>query len=126
MGKQRIHRKIERTPEDQARLRAVREKFQKERPTLDALLATGQYAEPVPLGAYLDLQEAIRGLKREREGRGLSLAEIAERSGIDKAALSRLETGRQTNPTVETLRRYARAVGKQIVLALQDLPATSR
>jgi transcriptional regulator with XRE-family HTH domain len=51
----------------------------------------------------------------------LSLADVAERSGIDKAALSRLENGVHDNPTVETLARYAAALGKKLTWSLQDL-----
>ena len=42
-------------------------------------------------------------LKAERERQGLTLAQLAERSGIDKGAISKLETGRQVNPPVDTL-----------------------
>lgn len=50
---------------------------------------------------------------------------MAERSGIDKAALSRLENGVHGNPTVDTLMRYAAAVGKKLAWTLQDLtPST--
>ncbi len=120
MSKGRIHRKIERTPEDKARLEAVRSRFQNERPTMEQLVASGEYGEPVPLGEYLEVRRALATLRREREGAGLSLAEVAARSGIDKAALSRLENGKQPNPTLATLYRYAAAIGKQIVLGFQD------
>ena len=52
------------------------------------------------------------------------MTDVENRTGIDKATLSRLETGKQTNPTVDTLVRYAAAVGKQLVLTLQDMPKT--
>ncbi len=45
-------------------------------------------------------------LRRERERLGLSLADVAKLTSIDKAALSRLENGLQVNPTVNTLARY--------------------
>src|SRR5262249_12024721 len=48
--------------------------------------------------------------------------QVAEKSGIDKAALSRLETGRQINPTVATLARYAKAVGKRFRWTFEDAP----
>ena len=59
-------------------------------------------------------------LKKARERAGLSLSRLAELSGIDKAALSRLESGRHPNPTLDTLARYARAVGKRLVVSLED------
>ena len=77
---------------------------------------------PIPLGVYVELRQALLGLKKAREAAGLSLADVAERSGIDKAALSRLENSVQDNPTVETLSRYAAAVGKKLTWTLQDLP----
>jgi transcriptional regulator with XRE-family HTH domain len=39
---------------------------------------------------------------------------VADRSGIDRAAVSRLENGVYVNPTVDTLYRYAQAVGADI------------
>ena len=109
------------TPEDRARHKATREKFQKERPTLQQLIDSGEYAGPIPHGVYLSLMAAIIELKKAREAAGLSLADVAERSGIDKAALSRLENGVHDNPTVDTLMRYAAALGKKLVWTLQDL-----
>jgi transcriptional regulator with XRE-family HTH domain len=44
------------------------------------------------------------------------LAVVAEASGLDKAALSRLENGKFLNPTMSTLWRYARAVGVELKL----------
>ena len=68
---------------------------------------------------------ALHDLKTTRNAAGLSLADVAERSGIDKAALSRLENGVHDNPTVETLMRYAAAVGKKLVWKLEDLAPTA-
>ncbi len=58
-------------------------------------------------------------LKKHRENRGLSLADIAKRSGIDRAAISRLENGVYVNPTVDTLYRYAEAVGADIGFSIR-------
>jgi DNA-binding XRE family transcriptional regulator len=113
------------TPEDRARHKAIRDKFQAERPTLAELLASGDCVGPIPHGLYLTLRAAMHDLKQAREAAGLSLADVAERSGIDKAALSRLENGATENPTVETLMRYATAVGKELTWSLRDRPAAS-
>jgi len=40
---------------------------------------------------------------------------------LDRSALSKLETGQRANPTVETLVRYAQAVGKRLVVELTDV-----
>ena len=114
MSAKRIHRKIERTPEQQRRLQEIRERFQRERPGLEDLLASGDATEVVSQGEYLDLRAMLAGLKKHRERQGLSLADVAERSGMDRAAVSRLENGVYVNPTVDTLYRYAQAVGAEI------------
>ena len=41
-------------------------------------------------------------------------------TGMDRSALSKLETGQRLNPTVDTLVRYAQAVGKRLVVSLTD------
>ena len=66
------------------------------------------------------LRQVLAALKAERVRLGLSLADINERSGIDRAALSRLENNEDANPTLSTLERYAAAVGKQMVVLLSD------
>ena len=47
-------------------------------------------------------------------------AKMSTRTGIDRGALSRLETGVYPNPTVNTLSRYAAALGKRIVVNVED------
>ncbi|MEJ3653185.1 helix-turn-helix domain-containing protein [Actinomycetes bacterium KLBMP 9759] len=60
-------------------------------------------------------------LRRLRSAAGLSLAVLAERSGVAKGTLSELERG-QGNPTIETL--FALAYALQVTLAdLVDGPA---
>ena len=95
----------------------VREILQRELRETGAIAASGEAVFPEDLVA---IAQFIGGLRDHREGAGLSLADIAERSGIDKAALSRLETGWQPNPTLNTLARYARTIGKRLVLGLED------
>ena len=41
-------------------------------------------------------------------------------TAIDRAALCRIETGENGNPTVNTLLRYARAIGRKINVALVE------
>src|SRR5206468_3025487 len=122
---ERVQKKTEWTAEDRARHKAVREKF-KDKPTYEQLVAAGECdGQPVPLGVYLDVGVFLHDLRKAREDAGLSLTDVEKSTGIDKATLSRLETGKQTNPTVDTLVRYAAAVGKQLVLILKDMPKTS-
>jgi hypothetical protein len=109
-----------RGPEEVARHKALRERFQQEKPSLEQLVASGEYNEPLPMGEYLSIRQAVFALKKAREAAGLSLADVAERSGIDKGALSRIETGQHLNPTVSTLCRYALALGKRWKWVLED------
>jgi transcriptional regulator with XRE-family HTH domain len=54
----------------------------------------------------------------------LTVADVSARCGIDQPALSRLENGHNKNPTVDTLWRYAAAVGKRLVLSADDIQYT--
>ncbi len=49
-------------------------------------------------------------LRREREGAGLSVSELARRASVSKATVSQLESG-SANPNVETLWAIATALG---------------
>jgi DNA-binding phage protein len=69
------------------------------------------------------LRQVLAALRAERERQGLSLADINERTGIDRAALSRLENNEDANPTLSTLERYAEAVGRQMVVFLSETPS---
>src|SRR5262245_25772314 len=116
-----LHRKAKRTPEQAARLRADRERYQRDKPTPQQLLAEGGHKNFVPLGELLLAHSVGAMLKAEREGQNLTLAELSEKTGIDQAALSRLETGKQTNPTLGTIGRVAMALGKTVACRLRDV-----
>lgn len=62
----------------------------------------------------------FRDLQAERQKQGVTLAQLAERSGIDKARLSRLENDPFPNVTIDTLERLAAALGKDLVITLKD------
>lgn len=51
-----------------------------------------------------------REIRRIREERGVSQTELSARSGIDRATLSQIETGRRA-PTIGTLGRLAEGLG---------------
>jgi len=112
-----------RTPDELADLRAVRKRFQREKPTLEQVLAATGQTEAIPLGEYLHAQELLRALRQERERQNLTLVQLAKRTGYDPAVLSRLFTGRQANTTLATVARIANALGKEVVHSLRDLPA---
>jgi hypothetical protein len=124
--RRRTSARVERTPEEIAELRALRERFQQEKPTLEQVLAATGQKEAMPLGEYLQAQELLRALRQERERQQVTLAQLAERTGYDPAVLSRLFTGRQANTTLATLGRIANALGKEVVHTLRDLRSRSR
>jgi DNA-binding XRE family transcriptional regulator len=64
--------------------------------------------------------ELGRVVRRLRDEHSLTLADVASRSDISPAMLSRLETG-QTSPSLETLVALAGALGVRPSLLLRDL-----
>lgn len=51
----------------------------------------------------------VFGLRNMRIERGLNITDVAEAMEVDPAQVSRFESG-STNPTMSTIRRYAKAV----------------
>lgn len=49
----------------------------------------------------------------------MTMAAVAEEAGMEEAALSRLERA-QGNPTIRTVSRWVRAVGKRLTLGLAE------
>jgi ribosome-binding protein aMBF1 (putative translation factor) len=125
MKVRRIFRANRKTAEEQAREQKLREKLQKEKPSLEDLVRSGACDQDaiMTMGMYFDVQKALQALKQERQRRGLSIGDVAEQSGLARAVVSRLENGKQDNPTVATLMRYAAAVGKRFLWTYQALPA---
>ena len=111
------------TAADRARHKAIRAEFE-DCPTQQDLEGSGAYEGPLKSGAYFAVKTVIHELKQAREVAGLTLAAVSKRTGMDQATLSRLENGRQPNPTVDTLWRYAHAVGRLLVLSHADPAAT--
>jgi hypothetical protein len=99
----------------------------------DALAAGGRIEDqftvhtvvPPEVASDPELIRALSALRRERLRQGLSLAEVAVRTGMSKTELSKLETGKLSNPTVATLRTYARALGKRLLWSVAALDETA-
>ncbi len=122
-------------PEKRARAEAVLDRIQspeyreaerKDREALDR-----EYRETGTIAATPaaeidegDFPEFLRTLRGERQSAGLSLDEVAVRSGIDKAQLSRLENGKVPDPRPSTLARYALAIGKRLAWFLEDIESS--
>ncbi len=123
MKTRRVFRRNRKTPEQRIQEQALREKLQQTKPSLDDLIRRGEFDPDavMTMGMYADLQEAIQTLKQERLRAGQSVSDVAERSGLDRAVVSRLENGKQENPTVATLMRYAAAIGKRILWSYEDV-----
>lgn len=68
--------------------------------------------------AYDELEPEYRlanELIRARLGKKMTQAEVAEKAGVSRVVVARLESG-TTNPTVETVNRVAGALGKELKL----------
>ncbi|HEY7428564.1 MAG TPA: helix-turn-helix transcriptional regulator [Gemmataceae bacterium] len=115
----RVQKNMNWTAKEKARHAAIRERF-RNKPSIEELVASGELSgEPMPLGDYLSVCQAVAALKKAREAAGLSLADVSARCGIDRAQLSRIENGQHMNPTVSTLSRYAHALGMRWVWRLE-------
>ena len=69
------------------------------------------------------VRKLIRTVKEARLAKGLSLGQIGEESGIGKANLCRLENDLDPNPTLDTLLRYAEAVGVALHVNVKESAA---
>jgi len=113
MTMKRLTREQRLTSEEAVKYNAIREQVSEELPDL-----VTRHLERVK--TIDQLQAVLIALKTAREAKGLSLAQVMELTGMDSSSLSKLETGQRANPTVETLVRYAEAVGKRLVVTLAD------
>ncbi|HKH47776.1 MAG TPA: helix-turn-helix transcriptional regulator [Thermoanaerobaculia bacterium] len=113
MTLQRITRHRRLSPEEAAKYREIREQVTEELPDLIAR----HHERSISLDQFGDL---VKQLKAAREEQGLSLSDLTRLTGMDRSALSKLETGQRLNPTIETLVRYAEAVGKRLVVSLEN------
>lgn len=111
----RIYRQA--TVEEQERHKRIREQIQEELPDIKQR-AKQKLAEAMQRG--IAIQHTMAVLKSERVKKGLSLSDMKERTGIERSTLSRLENNAEANPTINTLTRYADAVGKKVFVVLAD------
>ena len=71
--------------------------------------------------AYESLEleyEVVKQLLRARIQAGLTQDAVAERMGTTKSAVSRLESAGKHTPSLNTLKRYAEAVGCELQVKL--------
>ena len=115
---------IQWTPEQRAQHQAIRDAFRDWHPGPEELIASGAAARLGLNVVHFPAEELLRHLKASREAAGLTLADVSARCGIDQPALSRLENGHTQNPTLDTLWRYAAAVGRRLVLSAEAIQDT--
>ncbi|MCA9221003.1 MAG: helix-turn-helix transcriptional regulator [Planctomycetales bacterium] len=101
--------------EEAANYRQLRAEIESEKPEI--LDAAQQARAKV---RRQQLASVMKELKAAREAKGLSLADINQRTGMDRSALSRLESITNENPTIDTLLRYAEVVGKRLRIEVVD------
>ena len=111
------HIRRELTADERKRVAAARVEVDQDKPEI--LRRATRYKQEAD-AARATLREALQMLKRERQSQGLSLADIQERTGIERPNLSRLENEAEANPTIATLTRYAEALGKRLMIVLAD------
>src|SRR5438132_12192473 len=109
----RITRDRRLTPAEAAKYKKIRDQVAGELPDL-----IGRHHERMAALDQVDM--LLKQLRAAREDKGLSLADLTELTGMDRSALSKLETGQRANPTVDTLVRHAEPVGKRLVVSLTD------
>ncbi|HEU5116482.1 MAG TPA: helix-turn-helix transcriptional regulator [Isosphaeraceae bacterium] len=103
---------VNQTDDRKARDAEIREQF-RHRPSREQLITSGEITEDsTTLGAHVEFRAAMQELKALRQSLGLSLDDVAARSGMDRVAVSKLENGHNANPTIATVARYAAALGK--------------
>ena len=115
------HKTTSLTAEQQAQRQAIRDTFRGWHPGPEELIASGEATRLGLNVIHSPANDLLRYLKAVREAAGLTLSDVSARCGIDQPALSRLENGRTPNPTLDTLWRYAAAVGKRLVLSAEDV-----
>ena len=94
----KTHDKPALSPEQQAAVKVIRDRSTVERPGPDELIDRGEIDELVPQAQYIELRALMVRLRETRERMGLSVTEASERTGLTRAAISRLENGWNRKP----------------------------
>jgi DNA-binding XRE family transcriptional regulator len=113
-----IQQETERSPEEVARLRELRERYQRERPSIADLEAQG--AEFATLGEVLLLRCLADELRQERERQGLTREQLAQRVTMSPETLAGIEAGTVGKLTLGVLSRIAHALDKRIACTLVE------
>lgn len=117
MTGRRINRDRPLTDEEKLKYRELRGQIADELPEIKR---RARAAKPRIL-----LKRVLHALKQERERQGLSLTDLNERTGIDRGSLSKIENDQDPNVTMNTLLRYADAIGKTLLVQIDDCTGAS-
>ena len=101
------------TADEAARVRQLRDQIDREKPDIIARAKT-------KFEQVAELNRVFNELRKCREQKGLSLSDVQDLTDIDRSVISKLETGKRTNYTIDTVLRYAEALGKKVVVSLVD------
>jgi DNA-binding Xre family transcriptional regulator len=108
----KVYRSVSRgrrlTKAEAAKYRRIRAQVEKEFPPAKA--------DPVKV--------AIAKLRAMRESKGMTLAELAARTGMTRGNIARLES--QKNATLRTLERYARGLECDLEISVVSAAVTDR
>ncbi|MBO4547450.1 MAG: helix-turn-helix transcriptional regulator [Treponema sp.] len=69
--------------------------------------------------------QIINAIVSARKSNGLTQKELAARTGITQADISRLENG-EANPSLKTIKRLAAALGKKLQISFVDINKPAR
>lgn len=103
--------RIKHTPEQMAEWHAIHE-YHKQHPILEVPKTA------IKGRSFMAILKLLGGLKAARETQGLPLEEVATRMGIEPVALTRLETGKELDPSIFTLLKWAEVLGQKLTLDL--------
>ena len=102
----------------------AREKFKPVAFNPKQTAAQRRISDPEFRQAYDALEDefaALAELLKARKDAGLTQADVAQRMGVSQPVLARIESSlgnRNHAPSLSTLRRYAQACGKRLVISM--------
>jgi len=112
-GKRRV--RMELTPAQQAAMARVDAEVEQEKSWIQAKSAEMRERHDALV------QHLAARLREARKSADLSLSELSERTGMTRQAISRIESGENRNPTMNTIIRLAEALNKRCVIELLDI-----
>lgn len=112
---ERVYREL--SADEQQRLNRARAETEAIR---EDVLAEGRMRKRALEISRAEVRRSVDALRTARERMGLSLSDVAARSGLTRSTLSQLENDPTADPTLLTLQKYASAIGMRLVAELQS------